>query len=66
MAKDETQMYHESSYKKKMHSDSFANMPEEKVMKEYPKADYGLDGDYKDTIEGIDMFAKENAKKIRK
>ena len=44
----------------------FANMPEEKVMKEYPKAEYGGPEDYKDNINGIDMLAKDNHKQMMK
>lgn len=48
-----------------VYSREHSGMPMEKVMKDYPKADYGLDG-YDDTIQGIDMFAKQNHKKLKK
>lgn len=43
-----------------------ANMPTEKMMAEYPKAQYGLDSSYNDNIYGIDAFAKQNNAKIKK
>lgn len=49
-----------------VYSDAHAGMPEEKVMKEYPKSYKGIDGNYDDTIQGIDMFSEMNHKKIMK
>lgn len=48
-----------------VYSSEFAGMPKEKVMKEYPKAYYGLDG-YGDDIQSIDMFAKQNHMRVKK
>ena len=44
----------------------YANMPEEKVMKEYPKVPYGCAEKVNDRIDGIDMLAKDNHKQIMK
>ena len=44
----------------------FANLPQEKVMKEYPKGSYGAAEGYYDTREGIDMYAKSNHKQMMK
>jgi hypothetical protein len=63
---DHSQRYHKDEYKDKMHSEAYAGLPEEKVMKEYPKAQYGLDSYYNDNIHGIDEFAKMNQKQIKK
>lgn len=48
-----------------VYSKEHSGMPTEKVMKEYPKASYGLDG-YDDTREAIDMFASQNHRQIMK
>jgi len=50
----------------KMGGKGFANMPSEKVMKEYPKAQYSGPEGYNDSREGIDMLAKDNAKQMGK
>lgn len=63
---NDTQMYHESEYKAKMYSSSYANMPTEVVQKNYEKDGHGLDGYYNDNIYGIDAFSKQNAKKVNK
>ena len=47
-------------------SKGFANLPAEKVMKEYPKAEYGGPEDYNDSREGIDMLSKDNHKQMMK
>jgi hypothetical protein len=33
---------------------AIANMPQTETMKPYPRSEYGLNGDYDDTIRGID------------
>lgn len=58
--------YGEKKSKMAPMSKGFANLPEEKVMKEYPKASYGAREDYNDTREGIDMLARDNAKQMNK
>lgn len=64
--KDNSQKYHEEGYKDKMHSNAYANMPEEKIMEEYPKQKIGLDSFYNDNILGIDKFADMNDKQMKK
>lgn len=49
-----------------VYSDGFANLPEEKVMKEFPKARYSGPIGYNDTREGIDMLAADNHKHMMK
>jgi hypothetical protein len=49
-----------------VYGDGFANLPEEKVMKEYPKARYSGPVGYNDTRDGIDMLASENHSKMMK
>lgn len=49
-----------------VYSSEFAGMPKEKLMKEYPKADYALPYNYRDNSKGIDMFAKENHMRLKK
>ena len=46
-----------------VYSMEHSGMPSEKVMKEYPKSTYDLQG-YDDTREAIDMFASMNHKKV--
>jgi len=48
-----------------VHND-FANMPQEVKHKAYPKANYGIDCDYRDNLEGLDAYAKENHNVIMK
>lgn len=58
--------------KKKYHDDKMgygkghANMPEKAVMKDYPKASHGELGIYKDDLEGIDAFGRENRARLEK
>ena len=47
-----------------VYSDSFAGMPNEVVMQEYPEGVYGGPEQYNDSREGIDMIAKDNHKKM--
>jgi|WetSurMetagenome_2_1015567.scaffolds.fasta_scaffold1773346_2 hypothetical protein len=49
-----------------VYSEGFANLPEEKVMREYPKAMYSGPVGYNDTREGIDMLAADNHKHMMK
>lgn len=63
--------YNEGSEKKAnpgapdgVYSMAHAGMPTEKVMKEYPMGGYGFEGNYDDTVQGIDMFGKMNHKKM--
>ena len=50
-----------------VYSSDHAGMPKEKVMKEYPKAGYGMPDDgYYDTSQGIDMFADQNGRRMKK
>jgi len=44
----------------------YANMPQEVKHKSYPKASYGIDCKYRDTVEGLDAYASENYKTIMK
>lgn len=44
----------------------FANMPEEKVMKPYPKSKFGAAEQVRDGIEGIDMLADDANRQIMK
>lgn len=48
-----------------VYSMEHSGMPSEKVMKEYPRHNYDLEG-YDDTIQGIDMFAEMNHKQVMK
>ena len=41
-------------------------MPQEVIHKSYPKANYGLNGQYRDNIEGLDAFGKENNSRLSK
>lgn len=52
------------SAQKGLYDKGFANMPSEKVMKEFPKAAYGAAERYNDTMQGQDMLAKDNNKKM--
>ncbi len=52
------------SSQKGEYSHEYANMPSEKVMREYPRADYNGPEDYNDTREGIDMLSSNNHKKM--
>lgn len=45
---------------------SFANMPQEKMMKSYPKQAYGNYGKYQDSMESIDAFGRECVGKLQK
>lgn len=58
-------MKNKVEHKKMMPGHDFANLPQEKMMKDYPKAEYGING-YNDTREGIDMLAKDNHKQLQK
>ncbi len=63
--------YHETDGKKKggMIDESmneFANMPQEVKHKSYPRAEYGIDCHYRDNIEGIDDYSRENYKTVEK
>lgn len=44
----------------------YANMPQEVHYKSYPKSEYGVTCDYRDNVEGIDAYARENHKIIMK
>lgn len=44
----------------------FANMPQEVKHKSYPKSNYGVDCHYRDNIEGIDAYSRENHKTVMK
>lgn len=48
------------------YSMAHAGMPEDKVMKEYPSANYGSPEEYNDSREGIDMLAKDAHKQMMK
>jgi len=50
----------------KMYNHDFANMPQEKVIKEYPKAKFGAAEQVRDGIEGIDMLADDAHKQVMK
>ncbi len=58
--------YYDNKSKMAPESKGFANLPSEKVMKEYPKAEYSSLEGYNDTREGIDMLAKDNHKQMMK
>ena len=45
---------------------SFANMPQEVIMKEYPKGGYSTDGHLDDTIARLDDDSADAAKIIRR
>ena len=47
-------------------TNEFANMPQEKVIKAYPKGSYSCPGGYRDNREGIDAYAKENYMAVKK
>ena len=47
------------------HND-YANMPQEVHHKKYPNDNYPCPGGYRDNIEGIDAYARENHKTIMK
>lgn len=57
--------YHDGGMIKAAHND-FANMPQEVKHKSYPKANYGLDCNYRDNVEGLDAYARENHNKVMK
>lgn len=44
----------------------FANMPQEVKHVSYPKAQEGCPGGYRDNVEGIDAYAKENHRIVAK
>lgn len=44
----------------------FANMPQEVKHVAYPKANYGIDCEYRDNLEGIDAYSRENHKTVMK
>jgi len=44
----------------------FANMPQEVKHKSYPKGQEGCPGGYRDNLEGIDAYAKENHRTVAK
>lgn len=44
----------------------FANLPQEVKHVSYPKASFSCNGEYRDSIEGLDDFAKENYKQLSK
>lgn len=52
---------------KSMGQGSFANMPQDVIMKEYPKVDYAMYGDYKeDNLMGVDMQMNDDIKGLKK
>lgn len=53
------------SPQKGMYSSAFAGMPEEKLMMEYPKVGYNLEG-YGDTRQSIDANAMDNHSQLMK
>lgn len=44
----------------------FANLPQESVMKEFPKQKYGQDNDLDDTMDNIDEVCKKSESKKAK
>ena len=53
-------------YNDKMGTGSFANMPQEVVQKDYPKANtFDMEG-YEDTMVGIDNQTREDSSQMRK
>jgi len=59
-------MNKEKSGKLKSEMNEFANMPQEVKHKMYPKQEYGIECNYRDTLDGIDAYASENYKKVMK
>lgn len=55
--------YYDSDKGSRMGSGDFAGMPQDKVMKEYPKSGYGYGMGPDDTIKGIDETNRESYKK---
>ena len=55
---------------KKYHGDKMskghANLPQKEVMKDYPKRGYGSLGMYKDDLQGIDAFGRENRARLER
>lgn len=49
-----------------MNHTSFANMPQEVVMREYPKVDFALNQSIDDTITGIDDTTRQVAGQMRR
>ena len=54
--------YHQSKSSGMKGMGEYANMPQEKEFKLYPKAEYGY-GQYNDNIEGIDSTMRESDRK---
>lgn len=44
----------------------FSNMPQAVKHVAYPKASFSCNGEYRDNIEGLDEFSKENYKQLEK
>lgn len=45
---------------------SMGKLPDQVIMKDYPKSPYGLKGGYGDTMEYIDSVASQNSAKLNK
>ncbi|MFB5619513.1 MAG: hypothetical protein ACE5RC_00070 [Nitrosopumilus sp.] len=48
-----------------VYSSEHSGMPTQPVMKDYPNGKYSMEGEYSDTVNGIDMFASKIDKKLK-